>query len=1457
MFSPDKILYKKISQILTKHLYLLLLIPPIFIVYPMLGPGIILFGDFPSIETSLANNKSLSTWIDYGSYNGFETLSRYPILFLGNVLSTIHIGPDTISKSLVVLGFLTASFSFYFSSLFFFKDKLGNYITLFRIAAIIGSLYYAYNVWSFHRIGHWYLWLGYSMLPLFLVSVLYALKKPNRWKYVLTSVLIWSVASSTPHMVIFYGLFYLTFSLFFILRNIGNNRALIRVAKPILSIISFYLLINLYWIYPYILYGSHPGATTLLPSTHVTEEMTAILSRDSNFLNVMRLIEDWWQPRVIDVNPSSMSLLYPLWVFVSFVFPLLAFSSLFLKKNKYVLLLCSMAIIGILLTVGTNAPFNLYSILLFEAPVLSTFQYVFRDPDKWAFMIAFSYSALLSITTLQILKRIKELKYKTLLAGCFLTLISVSFLLYSYPTYSSTAQKVLDPLILPVDFEKLNAYLRSDKIEKVFYMFQDYGPTTWNKQREFCCLEQRLSAKPNMMTYLPNSLNYHEYLKDLILSNKSNNMNNFIYPLGIAYVIYSNDELNPDNNNLRQLSLLKEFRNIAKIGFFTIFRAEEKNNVGEINIPKQNIVLVGGLDLFNSLNFLPSFSSKGSSISFLDQNMNDEQKHHIANSTDFLALGKNMNDLTLSILDSKYVTTLLDKTNHDDPSKVWSKSAAGDIENADFQQQLRELGIQNWDFDYGKGLVITYAMGAKLSIPLEIKSQDENSNSKDSTFHFFMRYLKNQKGGTLRIFLDNKLVKQVDTSDRISNKFEWQELDSLNLTKGKHTITLENIAGFNVVNVFALIPTKEMNRLGTETAHMLAAKTKIIYILEAESNFHNNKGRGSGSFHDLSDINSANHIDGNSDKIFTNEKNFSGQFKVPSKMDLVALQFLTKKELDKESSFPIKHIEISPAYKKYDVLKSDFEKVPVPLSPLNQVNWINERKDILSSSLDTIRPIDGNSSLRVDIEQGNFTYWGTMSSDFIPLNEAAYYNYSLDVSAKDVIQLHSKVFYYDSNKKQIKSDFIFSGRDGSFEQHYKRFIIPPIGTRYIKLQMWVSPNPKMHSSYLLDNARLEEIIPSDITFNANFSLFRNLKTEMNQIMIPYKNNHSSTDNNNYEDEGKTLLNTELVNENSTYPYRITTESFPVKEDHIYNYTIILEQKNVQPIRVLASFKSSGDVVENSTRYGSNASNGRVLSLSPSSGINTRLNIIKPSNYTIALRAKTCDTCTFLRMDLEGTDDAKNINTITKTVNISSNDKVPRLKWLYVNNTYLKQGTYEFKIYSDSQTDIDSVIIYQISNPNDNSLTNFNKKQNETLDDLFSLREISIPANLTEYKKIDSTKFLINIHNATRPYILSFAEAYDPLWTAHTYGGNKTKNVGNNNFETGSIPLYSVVNGFYINQTGDYSLIIEYQPQKWFIEGGIVSLAALVTICVVYFIELKWICLRNLSRRIWSFRKAKK
>ncbi|MGQ9515052.1 MAG: hypothetical protein ACUVTL_08415, partial [Thermoproteota archaeon] len=62
-------------------------------------------------------------------------------------------------------------------------------------------------------------------------------------------------------------------------------------------------------------------------------------------------------------------------------------------------------------------------------------------------------------------------------------------------------------------------------------------------------------------------------------------------------------------------------------------------------------------------------------------------------------------------------------------------------------------------------------------------------------------------------------------------------------------------------------------------------------------------------------------------------------------------------------------------------------------------------------------------------------------------------------------------------------------------------------------------------------------------------------------------------------------------------------------------------------------------------------------------------------------------------------------------------------------------------------------------------------------------------------------------NANESFTLALLDAYNPQWHAYVNG----KRID-------SVPLYGVVNGFYVNQTGLLDVVIEYEPQRWFYIG---------------------------------------
>jgi len=1414
------LLQTKFRRLLDKHLYLLLLIPLIFIVYPLSAPGISLTGDFPYLDTPDYASNRLWTWLERGSFDGFEFLSRLPIIGSWYLLGFVGVNSELATKSMVVLGFVLSSFSFYISFLLFFKDKFNGSNIALKLSSLMGSYFYAYNEWSFNRIHHWYLWIGYSILPLFFISIYFSFKNPKDWKYIISSIFLWSIASTTPHMTLFCGIILGVTFLGFIFNNLKNKKnGIVGLVFVFVVIFVCYVLVNMYWIYPYILASTMHA---IAPNYEVTQDILQILSREGNFVNTLRILAYWLSSGVITPDDSY----YFIWIYASIVIPIVAFSSLLLRKSiKYAVIFSGMALIATLLAMGTKSPIDYYKLILTSAP-LTSFTWLLRDADKWSALIVFAYSFLIGIVSYKFFSVTKEKNYnkrKLLIPGSFMFLILGSILVVSYPFYTARMDPLI-PLILPAEFDKLNVYLSTIGEDKIYFMPYPLYETQWHKSGRVSTIYQSHSIKPSIESTEYNFLarNYYNYLASSIKENKTKSIGNMINPLGTSYVIFHNDTWSKTQNTydksnidlLNKLYLLEDLKNVSNVGFYKVFKTSndtDANPIGEINIPMQSIGVFSGLDTFASLSTIPSFNTLRSSLIFLDDSLIKSAANLRGLDGFILSGSSSADDLVFSITDEKYLITPFDTTFRNDPLLVWSRSRATDPIHAEYHPPLENLGITNWDFDYGKGLVMTKAMDANLSIPIEIMDQDNNGKNQDNDYYLFVRYLKNQKGGQINIHLDNKLIQTIDTLDRNSNKFAWQKVDSVNLANGNHTLNLENVVGFNAVNLFALIPHDEMDRLRTVANGILTDHKRIIYLMEAESNFYNSKGIKKDSLLLFGNNSSVTNVTSNNRITGEDIRTFEGQFKVPENSDLVALEFFAKGNASVEDPLSINTLEISPSNRKYKLFNSDLERriENIPLGSLRKLNWINYDKDLQTISLETNNTLQGNYSLKVSTKQGDRAGFNVLSTDFIPLKEGSYYGANLDVSAKDVKQLHSRILYYDFRGEITgATDYIFEGKDGTFRDTFTSSIVPPKQAAYLKLQVLTLSSNAKTSSYILDNVGIDEV-----TYPTNY--------EKNSYFEHGPNGH------NISDSKRAVYSNIDVKSNASNSI-MRTNPIPVHQNFTYNYKITAETKNMTSYYATASFRDSGDVSQNNTKYGYNASDGSVLSLSNGSEIQSELEIIKPANYSIALRAMTCETCTFLNLSIQNTEDLKE-NKYDKNLqsdSISLQDKNSGLKWLNSNSTYyLNKGRYTLKIYSDSNADLDSVIIYQNNN---NIASEVTKNSNQTLNNLFNVN--SPAANLTEIKKINPTKYVVNIENATKPYTISLAEAYDPLWVA--YEAKSSENHNSNNFKTNSIPMYGVTNGFYVNKTGDYELVIEYEPQNWLVQGATISISILILLSVI-------------------------
>ncbi|MBI2018532.1 hypothetical protein HYS96_02385 [Candidatus Daviesbacteria bacterium] len=199
----------------------------------------------------------------------------------------------------------------------------------------------------------------------------------------------------------------------------------------------------------------------------------------------------------------------------------------------------------------------------------------------------------------------------------------------------------------------------------------------------------------------------------------------------------------------------------------------------------------------------------------------------------------------------------------------------------------------------------------------------------------------------------------------------------------------------------------------------------------------------------------------------------------------------------------------------------------------------------------------------------------------------------------------------------------------------------------------------------------------------------------------------------------------------------------------------------------------------------------------------------------------------------------NVDHLELTFIPSSVNLIPKVR---IGSIYLDKGTtiandYWSKIYSTANLEIyrinDSYFyprIYAVGSllevDNWNSLLKLN-----SLPDAFYLRDqqdkdINYDTNLDkpdiEFKKINNTRYEIYIKNAKTPFWLVFSETFSPDWKAKLRNGQEFAHFTVNGF----------TNGYFINQTGDFTLELEYIVQQGIEKYRAISLLAFIAIVII-------------------------
>jgi hypothetical protein len=408
--------------------------------------------------------------------------------------------------------------------------------------------------------------------------------------------------------------------------------------------------------------------------------------------------------------------------------------------------------------------------------------------------------------------------------------LTVSVSLFLYPLAEKYSNFVFSPVMIPTDYQQVNNWLEEqEEVSRVFwlptYPLGGYTPS-WAPGRRIGPYSILSARYPSIAGFRnPTILAFETWVdRDVISANKTNVFGRLMTPLGSKFIL-----VDASVETSSPASSFFESNNDIHLVFKTNILSAYKTDYSPspIFVPRTTIVVIdGGLEKYNTLNtLLPNdFSQQNVAIVFYDQMSPDIFQYSQKGVSAVIANWGN-NSLTKMMLVASNNETIFFRPNVELCSTDEASWTPASI--YDFHNNIRRLDIETRPLYHTT--FSAHHEHAELSIPFRL--------SKGGNYQFYMNVLLNQFGGSIKVNVDGVFIRKVDTRSQVNN-FVWEKIGNVNLSRGEHKVTLENINGFNSINLFALVPSDKV-RGYIQEAYKFFENRQVIYLLEAESDFYN------------------------------------------------------------------------------------------------------------------------------------------------------------------------------------------------------------------------------------------------------------------------------------------------------------------------------------------------------------------------------------------------------------------------------------------------------------------------------------------------------------------------------------------------------------------------------------------------------------------------------------------
>ena len=331
---------------------------------------------------------ALDVWVENRS-TGFGyalELTTIPFHSLMSIFDFLHI-PVVAKQGIVFFFMLSGSgIAMYYLTRLLIRGRTQ------RLAAITAGLFYVLNPYMLRQVwGRWTTAIFYPILPpLLLIIYIRALEGKNiRLSLVIMNILflLFTIAFANPAYLVITWLILFAVFIMYVIQNIGNRSQLRHIILFSFALFSSWFLLNSWWLIPTLSDISH----NIAGAASVGGSVESFLA--SSERTPLYLIFGLADTATLSWIPEYTTLPFTI---ISFATIILVFSALvFRPMNRFTIYFALLALAGVFLSTGSQAPFGESKVWLMEH---LSWMIAFRDAfGKFGVIIALSYAFLFGV----------------------------------------------------------------------------------------------------------------------------------------------------------------------------------------------------------------------------------------------------------------------------------------------------------------------------------------------------------------------------------------------------------------------------------------------------------------------------------------------------------------------------------------------------------------------------------------------------------------------------------------------------------------------------------------------------------------------------------------------------------------------------------------------------------------------------------------------------------------------------------------------------------------------------------------------------------------------------------------------------------------------------------------------------------------------------------------------------